>query len=698
MAFTIKQNDNNELEVTTRNKLDVSNWNAEQKLQYLVDTDVFLNGKVTDELRKELNNSGYIINSDGIVEKAESTNEKKPVIFSITKEEEIRYYRNDEMSLNELIKRYSECENPFIELGETSQRIDTIQFAVLEQTFGTTSIEIVPDENRVTVYENKGNDVYENELGDGFEEYKLSELLNQLEKEPVESEKSTITVDEKDILQMSAKIQQNHSDDVRFAEQVDKFIEGKTQNYETLSLGATPNVLYLVGANANELTIKQNVLKNSMLDESLKLNGHFSGHNIPVETIKKLPDQIRNPILILQGHYPNTVVAVTELKNNDNNRIIVPIALDLKSVDNIVNKVSSIYGKDNINKYLSHHQDQILAYNKEKTDRLHKDIGLQLPKLNTAICFDNSIAYTTKNVKTPEQFLQQKIDKSESLLDKLQAEGKAVINDDGSFKVNNGYYRSLPREERVTEVIPVRHAAEIMQQLTNKGVEFSAVSRQNNKAAITVHIKDKDVLNESTKAAADKQIKEKQTEISKSGNKETINPDFYKNLAPADRHIQRITKADTDKVLSALESKGIEYSAVKSDKLTAVTVHKDNKAAIGQALLESNKAAAKEFINSDYYKSLPADQRLYSQTSDLKAAKDIMKSLDSADVKYSAVIDNERSTAKITIAKQDIQEAKKSGALFSRQSQRAFTSKAQAQNNERAAVKTAEHKKDDHSL
>ena len=85
-------------------------------------------------------------------------------------------------------------------------------------------------------------------------------------------------------------------------------------------------------------------------------------------------------------------------------------------------------------------------------------------------------------------------------------------------------------------------------------------------------------------------------------------------------------------------------------------------------------------------------------TNDVKAAKDVMKSLDSADVKYSAVIDNEKSTAKITIAKQDIQEAKKSGALFSRQSQRAYTDKAQSQNNDKAAVKTTEHKKYDHSL
>ena len=656
-----------------------------------------------------------------------------PVIFSITKEEEIRYYRNDDMNLNDLIKRYSECERPFIELGETthSQRIGTMDFVELEQTLGTTSIEIVPDENRVTVYENKGNDVYENELGDGFEEYKLSELLQQLEIEPVESEKSTITVDENDILQMSAKIQQNHLDDVHFAEQVDKFVEGKTKIYETLSLGATPNVLYLLDSHSTELIMNQSVLKNSINPESEHTNRHSSGHEIPIETMKKIPEALRNPILVVNGQHSKTLVAITELKNQNNKNVIVPIALDLNGVSTTVNKVTSVYGKNDISHYLQKHQNDILAVNIEKADKLYRDIGHQLPKLNTVICFDNSIAYTTKNVKTPTADLSKEkanqvfhsnglqlppentlngsndsITLSDgnvnmagaNIIETMQAEGIAEINDDGSFKVNNSYYRSLPREERVTEVVPARHAAEIMQQLSDKGIEFSAVSRQHDKAAITVHINNKDELKESAKNAADKQIKKKQPEISKSENKERINPEYYKKLAPADRHIQRVTKSDTDKVISALESKGIEFSAVKSDKFTAITVHKDNKAAIGQALLESNKAAAKEYINSDYFRSLPADQRAYSQTADLKVAKDMMNSLDAADIKYSAVIDNERSTAKITIAKQDIPQAQKSGALFSRQSQRAFTSKAQAQNNERAAVKSTEHKKDEQSL
>ena len=498
-------------------------------------------------------------------------NENSPVIFSITREEEIRYYRNDEMNLNDLIKHYSECERPFIELGEAtqSQRIGTMDFVELEQTLGTTTIDIVPDENRVTVYKNKGNDVYENELGDGFEEYKLSELLAQV---------------------------------------------------------------------------------NNVQDKETDSKAHYM--SVPVIF----------GITYDQGH---------KLFRNDN--------LDLNDIMNIYINSKSPY--DEFEKYGN-------SFDLDKSFRIKDNLDL----------FENALVVKLDMDSNEIDIKQNKNGKVVHIEKPLSEYVHQYTAEKSQFKINNDYYRSLPKDVRYIEVVPVKHVQEIMKQLTDKGIEFSAVSRQNEKAAITVHSDHKDELHKTAQSIATEKFKKKQPEIAQTGKKETINPDFYKKLAPTDRHIQRITKADTDKVLSALESKGIEFSAVKSDKLTAITVHKNNKAAIGQALLESNKAAAKEFINSDYYKSLPADQRLYSQTNDLKAAKDIMKSLDSADVKYSAVIDNERSTARITIAKQDIQEAKKSGALFSRQSQRAFTSKAQAQNNERAAVKTAEHKKDDHSL
>ncbi len=664
-----------------------------------------------------------------------------PVIFCITIEEETRYYRNDDMSLNDLIQRYSECKRPFIELGETSQRIDTIQFVELEQTLGTTSIEIVPDENRVTVYENKGNDVYENELGNGFEEYKLSELLEQLEKIEItpENEKSTITVDENDLIAFAKKIERNNSEDKNFVVKIDDYLSGKLPPNEVLRIGTTPNCIRATGAKAIPLVITQSVLANSMENiEASKTASikHSEQHDIQVDVIKSLPKLMRNPIMIIKGKLPDTIVLLSEAKNKEGQNIVVPMILDVKGQNGRVNRVTTIHGKKNLENYLNKviASSSIMAINKTKADKLFSDIGIQSPKSTTIICFDNSISYSMHNVKIPEQNLQinkektdmladtgvqfsqsigdtvirsydsispstEKVNSSEkNIIEKLLAEGKAEFNDDGSFKINNDYYRALPREDRTIEVVPVQHAAEIMQQLADKGIEFSAVSRKNEKAAITVHIEHKSDLTSAAEKAVKGQIQKNQPTLSKTASKEIINPDYFKQLKSSERHIQRLPSGDADRIIASLESKGIKFSAVKGEKLTSITVHKDDRAAIGQAVHENNKTAAKEYINSDYFKSLPPEQRVYSQTADLSTAKSMMNALDSEAVQYSAVIDNEKSNARITIAKEDIPKAQKTGFLFSRQAQKSFTEKAQSQNNEREAARVSEHKKENHTI
>ena len=292
-----------------------------------------------------------------------------------------------------------------------------------------------------------------------------------------------------------------------------------------------------------------------------------------------------------------------------------------------------------------------------------------------------------QNVKIPEQNLQVNKEKADQ-----------VLHSKGLLKINNGYYRTLPREDRTFEVVPAQHAAEIMQQLADKGIEFSAVSRKNDKAAITVHIEHKSDLASAAENAVKGQIQKNQPIVSKTAAKEIINPDYFKQLKSSERHIQRIPSGDADKIIASLESKGVQFSAVKGEKLTSITVHKDDRAAVGQAVHENNRTAAKEYINSDYFKSLPPEQRVYSQTADLNAARTLMNALDSEAVQYSAVIDNEKSNARITIAKEDIPKAQKTGFLFSRQAQKSFTEKAQTQNSEREATRVSEHKKENHTI
>ena len=54
-------------------------------------------------------------------------------------------------------------------------------------------------------------------------------------------------------------------------------------------------------------------------------------------------------------------------------------------------------------------QGNLLAANKEKANEMLQSSGLQLPLEETFISFDNSIAYTTANVKYPEKHTSENI-------------------------------------------------------------------------------------------------------------------------------------------------------------------------------------------------------------------------------------------------------------------------------------------------
>lgn len=289
-----------------------------------------------------------------------------------------------------------------------------------------------------------------------------------------ENEKTTLTVDEEDILQ-----QYKFTDDL-FSLQIDKFAKGNMKVYEVISLGATPNILHLLGAESKELTMKQSVLRNSILPESDHTKGHSSGHEIPLEILKKLPEALRSPILIVNGQHPKTLIAITDLKNNQGKYIIVPIALDLRSVDSTANKITSVYGKNNILSYLNKHSNQILAINKEKADKLFTTIGYQLSKTTSAIYFNNSISYTMQNVKGFEEKTKQKINQErkskmrvffdmDGTLNKIT---NSLMDENGSVQLEKMY----KTENFFEHVEPEKKMIELVNKLSEDGIEVFSLS------------------------------------------------------------------------------------------------------------------------------------------------------------------------------------------------------------------------------
>lgn len=197
------------------------------------------------------------------------------------------------------------------------------------------------------------------------------------------------------------KIAKNRLESLNFAREVDRYLSGNMPSYETLSLGTTPNVLQILGSQSDEVIITQRVIRNSMNDESERLYGHSSGHNIPADTIKEIAEAIRNPIVVMRGNQTDTVVAITQLKNRDNKNIFVPIALD-KLGNNMVqvNKITTIFGKDNIVSYLSRHQNEYLAVNTKKASELFADTRYQSSQYANVTCSTNNITHSEENVNT----------------------------------------------------------------------------------------------------------------------------------------------------------------------------------------------------------------------------------------------------------------------------------------------------------
>lgn len=205
------------------------------------------------------------------------------------------------------------------------------------------------------------------------------------------------------------KIEQNKKENIEFAEKLSSLLNNDDP-YSAITIGKTPYSLIAVGANSDlDLLIRPDTIRKCMREATADEHGHL----LTEEMLQALPDELRNPILILKGSHEGSVVAVTELKDNENKEVIVSVEFNSGQDFGVVNRITSAYGKDNFQKYLNreiYEKSNLIAVNKNKANEMLRPFGLQLPTGNTFISFDNSIAYTLDNVKYPDEKTTEKND------------------------------------------------------------------------------------------------------------------------------------------------------------------------------------------------------------------------------------------------------------------------------------------------
>ena len=170
--------------------------------------------------------------------------------------------------------------------------------------------------------------------------------------------------------------------DAIFSEEVDAVLSGADTTSTHLKVMNTPKILRDVGLKDLPILMTAKHLK-SITSASGPERVNY--HGLSVRTVKRLPELLSDPVMILDSMTrDDSVVVLTEVKDKENRPIIAAVKVDgkgyLNDVEIEANILTSTYGKDNFNDFMKRNVDggTVLYWNKEKT-RMLQIPGIQFP-------------------------------------------------------------------------------------------------------------------------------------------------------------------------------------------------------------------------------------------------------------------------------------------------------------------------------
>lgn len=206
--------------------------------------------------------------------------------------------------------------------------------------------------------------------------------------------------------------------------QLRQWLSGQMAADDYFRLGVTPKSLQKHGAQPLPIIMTQDVITKIT-------NGY---HSIAIDEIARLPSQLARPVMIFQGSVPNSLVVLTEMVDKYGDEIIGAIHLNKYQKRMAVNRIASLYGKQNIENYIQRNIEQgnLLDVDKEKAPEWFTNRGLQLPKLvQTTIDANTSKAQDSTGVNGYDMSSgkkdAQKSVKSPDEIIRIAAERRALL-------------------------------------------------------------------------------------------------------------------------------------------------------------------------------------------------------------------------------------------------------------------------------
>ena len=117
-----------------------------------------------------------------------------------------------------------------------------------------------------------------------------------------------------------------------------------------IKVGSISPVMKVLGIADVPVEIEQSTVLKALREEPLYPNDR-QGHKLSLDELKAIPQSLADPVMVFRSDSPtrktkDSFVFFTERKDTKGNSIIIPLAVNKKFGRLIINKVTSIYGKD----------------------------------------------------------------------------------------------------------------------------------------------------------------------------------------------------------------------------------------------------------------------------------------------------------------------------------------------------------------
>ncbi|WP_270830480.1 LPD38 domain-containing protein [Aeromonas sp. QDB63] len=158
-----------------------------------------------------------------------------------------------------------------------------------------------------------------------------------------------------------------------YRRQLGKMMASPKSGELVIEMGHTPLVLQAVGAPDLPLRITRDIVRKAT-------NG--VKHDVPMPVIEQLPELLHDPIAVFDSKTEQGAKTILIDASDASGRpIITAVHLNAKAGRIDINRIASVYGKDNSHRVLMGWVEEgLLRYAKEKQNPLGTTQGLQLPK------------------------------------------------------------------------------------------------------------------------------------------------------------------------------------------------------------------------------------------------------------------------------------------------------------------------------